>query len=115
MGVLDIQQVELKGRWHWIQWDQFTVNGTTYDPSSVDEMTGGEYKLYPNPAIDQLKLEGLRGNAVLEIYNLLGVSLIQQYVDTRDVWLDIGNLEDGMYILKIRGDEDDATVRFMKQ
>jgi hypothetical protein len=115
MGVLDIQQVELKGRWHWIQWNQFTLNGTTYDPSSVDQISNGEYRLYPNPAINQLRLEGLQGHAVVEIYNLLGVSLLQQYVDTRDVWLNIEKLTSGMYIIKICGDMDDATVRFMKQ
>jgi len=62
--------------------------------------------IYPNPAKNKLIIRNNSGNAVLEIYDLSG-KLIKQSFVTASVTqqIDIGNLRNGMYILKMSNEK----------
>ncbi|WP_192823136.1 T9SS type A sorting domain-containing protein [Rufibacter sp. LB8] len=77
-----------------------------------------EAKVYPNPATDVLNLTitGTTGKATVQIYGADGKLASTQEVEisTGQV-LDISTLPVGMYILKVKGEQFEKTLRFIKQ
>lgn len=71
--------------------------------------------LYPNPAQTYIQLQGLNSSGVYQIYNTLGVNVINSVrrLDSNDSTLkvDISNLPKGSYILAI----SDKTYTFIKE
>ncbi len=115
MAILEIEEPELKGQWHWIQWNQFTLEGTTAVGDKVEEVDAVSIKLYPIPASKMLMIQGLRSRTEIEVYNLLGNRVLHRFVDGGEATLNIESLSRGMYILRFQGDHQNGTARFMKQ
>ena len=59
------------------------------------------FSAYPNPATDQLTVEGSE-NYQVELYNLSGQLLMQHSQLTGKVQLEVGSLRSGMYLMRIR-------------
>lgn len=72
-----------------------------------------ELVIYPNPANQYLKLNGIFNSGEITIYNLSGVEMNQVYSieeDENSVTLDISGLTEGLYFLV----HEEHTVRFVK-
>ena len=61
--------------------------------------------LYPNPASDQINLEGIEAGTAMEIYDLLGRRLYQAATRTNPEALDIRGLAAGTYLLRLTDDK----------
>ncbi len=69
----------------------------------------GEYKensnidIYPNPSDDiiNIEIENIN-NATMEIYNVSGKLILSKAIDSRTEKVDVSGILTGMYILKVR-------------
>ncbi|MGH1384067.1 T9SS type A sorting domain-containing protein [Kordia sp.] len=79
---------------------------------SVEEFTKPNFTLYPNPTKNTLNIEANNTFSEVIIYNFLG----REIVKTNSKTIDVSNLSQGMYVLKITSVEGTQTAkRFIKQ
>ena len=81
-----------------------------FNPVSVDESCFETIMLYPNPASDKIRIEGLDGKHEVQIYDAFGL-LVKTMSIHGDDEIGIGELSAGLYILRIGG----HAMRFMKE
>ncbi|GAA0190235.1 hypothetical protein GCM10009122_51600 [Fulvivirga kasyanovii] len=67
--------------------------------------------VYPIPAKDYLKFEGMPGSTTFEIRNLAGQSILAGNVNGH---LDISTLPKGIYVLTVRNSTDLQKIKFVK-
>lgn len=88
-----------------MNWFEFSV------PTSTDEITGNEFKVYPNPSNGQFYLEGdfIQDEPLtLNVYNLLGERMLSQNMDATGFARESINLRDasaGVYVLVLRSED----------
>jgi Secretion system C-terminal sorting domain len=70
--------------------------------------------MYPNPARDQVTLEGLKGDAVIEVYNSEG-KLVDTWMSSKDKHsFSLDGLAAGLYILHVRDENGDTIFKMLK-
>lgn len=85
------------------------------DALSTNE-TGLNISVYPNPAIDHFTIEGIRGNALLEIRDLQGRLIQDEYIDPSSsrIYLNDG-INSGLYLVRIYAGSKQITQRLLIQ
>ena len=83
------------------------------DPSSISSNYFEALKLYPNPALESITIEGAN-NASIEIYEITGnkVMTIERHGESQPV--SITHLTNGIYIVKISKEKSSRILRFVK-
>ena len=73
-----------------------------------------EIRLYPNPANSHIAIKGLNDlNAQIEILDLNGNKIIsKQIVNGLDI--DISSLCNGLYLVRIKSDKQNKTIKLIK-
>ena len=66
-----------------------------------DEMKTGDFKLYPNPAKQELNIILSTINNIILIYNLQGKLVKQSFVSTTNCKLNITDLSSGIYVVEV--------------
>jgi hypothetical protein len=84
------------------------INKEKIENTIVDK----DYRIYPNPTGDFINIETKKKIAKVEIYNLLNRSFSPIYKDNR---IDVRNLPQGNYILKIYSSTGTKTIHFIKK
>lgn len=86
-----------------------------YNPLNINEKADNFIiKIYPNPASDYIYIENIKEKARIEIYNMSGI--IQLTTDANgDSNINIRNLSDGLYLIKIQTDSNIAIKKLLKQ
>jgi hypothetical protein len=80
--------------------------------TSVSSNQNPSIRVYPNPAKDVLFIEGIVSKTFVNVYNVNGVRLLSNVLSSPVI--NIGNLENGLYFLKIT-DRKGVTIRkFLK-
>ncbi len=69
-------------------------------PVATKEVRYGELQLFPNPASSEVFLKNLPLNGEVELFNMNGQLNMKQSVSKGDNLLRIGNLPDGLYLVK---------------
>ncbi|HNX67263.1 MAG TPA: T9SS type A sorting domain-containing protein, partial [Bacteroidales bacterium] len=84
-----------------------TQKGST---TGIEDNTAGALRLFPNPATDQFRIEGVDAGSTLKLFNLTGKLLIsiESYNGTP---VQISNLPRGIYFVKVK----EKIFRFVKQ
>ena len=77
--------------------------------TGVDENEGNIMVLYPNPATDNIHIEGIEANTEVRIYNAIG-GLVKVTHANPNEEIGIGELSAGLYLLRC----GNATMRFVK-
>ena len=91
-------------------------NYVVVDTSSITEHGELISAIYPNPATSQLTIDlKEEGKADVAIYNILGQALIQESVYDMSNTINISDLSQGMYIVRVTQNGKIHTVRFSKQ
>ncbi|MBO7082537.1 MAG: choice-of-anchor J domain-containing protein [Bacteroidales bacterium] len=94
--------------------DQYLLNvddiEITLGATGVSEQNEMAMRVYPNPAGESLRIEGLEADATVEIYNILG-SLVKTVNVTPDQEINVGELSEGLYLLRC----GQQTLRFVKE
>jgi len=78
---------------------------------SVDDNIKNILKIYPNPVVNKLFIEGLSSPTKISIYNILGKLLITK-ITSNDI--DVKNLQSGIYIIRITNIEGQLVRKFIK-
>jgi len=82
----------------------------------VTEVGAGKIYLYPNPVTEQLMVVSEQRTASYEIQNMLGQTILRKTQDTRrKTEIDVSNLPQGMYLLRMRTKEGWSIGKFVKQ
>ncbi len=81
--------------------------GTPYDLTSIKRFQEPEnYFIYPNPAIDQIKIESSRGEIeCIRLFDLSGLLITEKTIRAPQYQLDLGLFEPGIYILYLCGSQ----------
>ena len=93
---------------------QVVVNGDMtfvafFKGTGIGENEGRMMVLYPNPANDHVRVEGIEANSVVRIYNAMG-TLVKVTTASANEEIGIGELSAGLYLLRC----GNATIRFVK-
>lgn len=91
-----------------------TLAVTIDDCTGLDEGGAATIQVYPNPASDQLNITG-RANAIIRVYNLLGVEVMNLGRISGNAELNISALKNGIYILKAEDERGISSLRFVKR
>ncbi|HNW89872.1 MAG TPA: T9SS type A sorting domain-containing protein [Bacteroidales bacterium] len=91
-------------------------------PEGISETADlkNQFTVYPNPAKDNLTIEKISGfskpnnNETILIYNIQGKLIVQQAFNTYKSIIDLQNLEQGMYLLKVESEEGYWMKKFVK-
>ena len=78
--------------------------------TGVNENEGHLMVLYPNPANDYVRLEGIEANSEVRIYNAMG-ALVKVLNANPNEEIGISELSDGLYVLRC----GNVTLRFVKE
>ncbi len=91
-------------------------NGTVYrftpEPLSINDFSIVDFQIYPNPASNYLNIKTQSTNYNVTIYNSLGQKVNATLSENR---IDISNLSDGIYFIKIETETGSAARKFIKQ
>ena len=69
-------------------------------------------EVYPNPAIDFIRLKNIQdGNYLVNIYSITGSKIKSQMITSNETEINISNLSKGLYILKV----NNQVSKFTKQ
>lgn len=82
--------------------------------TSVDELTAADnIQIYPNPASDQILIEGVQGIQLVNVYNALGELVMTKQISPSQVklLLDISALETGIYMLHFNNGGHEQVVK----
>jgi len=94
---------------YWLAIDHFEVNGVT----SVVENPANTISIYPNPATTVLNVEA-EGYSTIEIVNLLGQTVYTANT-TSNMQINVSNLNNGVYFVRLNGANGTATQKFIKK
>lgn len=90
--------------------DHDIVLSALFDRVGIDENGLDLIRLFPNPATDEIRIEGLQGENIVQIYNAFGM-LVKTSSINGDDEISIEELPAGLYILRIGG----QIMRVMKK
>lgn len=82
--------------------------------SAVNSESLNEISLYPNPANSHIAIKGLNDlNAQIEIFDLNGHKIMsKQNLNVSDI--DISALSNGLYLVRIKSDKQNKTIKLIK-
>ena len=87
------------------------VKAEFVDHTSVESIAAEQLRLYPNPARDYVLLEGIPAGAVVAIYTLEGKLMYQVEATSDTLRIDLTQLQEGAYILRVGGETRRLIVR----
>lgn len=84
-------------------------------PNSINEtLDSFSMGIYPNPATNKLTIE-IQQRFEIEILNSVGQIISTIYSNDKKMTIDIGNLSNGVYIIRARTDKGIVTKKIIKQ
>ncbi len=91
--------------------DHDIVLAAFFEGTGVDEEGFENVNLYPNPANDKIRIEGLEGEHEISIFNAMGMKVMAVTLqDEGEIHID--ELSTGLYLLRI---DEKYTMRFVKR
>lgn len=88
------------------------------DPLSLEEFKIDTFKVYPNPTTDILNIKVSSNNLpdTIEIYNLIGQKInSKSIISESDLSQDVSALNNGMYFIKIKKNNQSISLPFVKK
>ena len=82
--------------------------------SGVNELPGSRLSIYPNPVTDKITIE-TPAKGILSILNLSGQELITRQITQPKATIDISSLPNGVYFVRVKGEKNVETGKFVKE
>jgi hypothetical protein len=80
--------------------------------TGIQNLLSAALKSYPNPVIDRLHLDGAKIDAA-EVYSITGKLLLR--FDEVNGFLDLRDLEQGMYLIRVKSQGLETSLRVVKK
>lgn len=93
--------------------DDFSIVQTP--PLSIQSLQIFNFKSYPNPASDFIKVSAAKNIDKVEIYSLLGKQVFNKTLASKSNEINVSNLSNGVYVVKAYIDDAVGTYKFVKQ
>lgn len=90
--------------------EETTISFTT-QPESINELSNTQFNVYPNPAQNYLMIES-KDDATIEIVNMIGEKIMEYRIESNLNKINISELTNGNYILRIKTSENKQTFPF---
>lgn len=110
------------GQEYWLRtWDFNNDNVGTSSFYLTDDVAGIEdyqqlaFKFYPNPATDVLNVNAASNIDMISITNLLGQEVRHVTPNQKQVVLNVADLQNGVYLMKVQTEDKASTVKFIKK
>lgn len=81
----------------------------------INNYQASSFKAYPNPTNDQWILKGNQNLIEVNVYDILGKTVMSQKLDGRETTLNASTLKSGIYFAKIRSNSGIDTLRLIKE
>ena len=78
---------------------------------STNEFIAETVIIYPNPAENELHIQSTVPIQKVEVFNLLG----QQILESKATTIDISNLTEGLYLVKVFNNGKESTYKILKK
>lgn len=95
--------------------DTTPVTGLSAE-SNMAQGTLPMIRVFPNPSSDFIQVSGDIGfPSDIRIYNLTGRLIREERVESGDQQIDVSGLQDGLFIIRMKGKNSNGTVSFIKK
>ena len=74
-----------------------------------------ETKIYPNPTDNLLTVKAEEDIQSISIYNILSVKVMEMAINNKEAFIDLTELESGMYFIEILGKNEKSIKTFIKK
>ena len=81
-----------------------------FKSTGISENESELFMLYPNPANDHIRIDGIEANTEVRIYNALGALVKVTHANPKEE-IGISELSSGLYLIRF----GNTTVRFVKE
>ena len=88
------------------------ANGPCLGVKVFDESS---FSFYPNPVTEMLNLKYSKDISEVKLINILGQELLAKTTFGTEVQVDMSNLPSGTYIVKIKSDDLEKTIKVVKK
>jgi len=88
----------------------FISNGT----AGIEETSGNEIIIYPNPATDLISIQGIEVGAIVTIYAMSGQKVMELKSDSEITQINLSDLEAGIYTVAIITDGKITSQKMIK-
>ena len=73
------------------------------------------FNLYPNPVVDLVILDARESIQAVQIFDLMGRVVLSRNINSNKSQIDLSNLQNGVYILEAKINDQTAVTKFIKQ
>lgn len=102
---LSVTAEDTNGNWV-VYTSTFSVGGVEVDLT---------FNLYPNPVVDLVILDARESIQAVQIYDLMGRVVLSRNINSNKSQIDLSNLQNGVYILEAKINDQTAVTKFIKQ
>ena len=95
--------------------DVFRISeGTTISTKDLEIVD--HFKLFPNPADNQVTVESIsfHGKATIRVFDIQGKQVFRDVLNSRSKTLSLDHLPSGTYFLNVRGEDFRQTIKLIK-
>jgi len=93
----------------------YTINVSQQANTSISETGENTLQVYPNPVFNELTISNISSKSTLSIFDINGKMLQTKVATTTSEKIDVSNLHDGIYFVRIANDKTVVTRKFIKQ
>lgn len=83
--------------------------------ASIADLEQFNFKSYPNPVKDVINLSAAKNIDKIEVYSLLGQQVENRILNSKSNQVNVSNLTNGIYLVKVFIDDAVGTFKFVKQ
>lgn len=82
---------------------------------NVKETMSLQTSIYPNPTDNALTIKADNDIQHINIYNVIGIKVMDMTINNKEAVIDLTNLESGMYLIEIQGIKESGIKTFIKK
>ncbi|WP_299111021.1 Calx-beta domain-containing protein [uncultured Winogradskyella sp.] len=92
-----------------------TWNTNFVESLSINDLNFSDLTVFPNPVKDVLLISNSSNITSVEITSVLGKQIVSTSVEALHTEMDLSELSNGVYFVKIKGDEGERIVKIIKE
>ncbi|WP_297334301.1 choice-of-anchor L domain-containing protein [Flavobacterium sp.] len=88
---------------------------TVYLSMSAEQQVFTGFKAYPNPVKDMLYLQNNTAIESISVINLLGQEVLSQAINKETATINLQDLANGIYLVKVKAQQSEKTIKIIKE